>query len=543
MKIVLVNWAKASEGASRGGGVNGYAQGLGLELVARGHEVSWLCGGWTYAPGALTSGPGACVVRRLDDWRGIRTFEVINSPVVAPGIFQFNDPLGELSAPELEAEVTRLFHLLEPDIVHFHNIEGFSSGCVDAARTPSATWPGAKVLFSLHNYHTICPQVYLMQGGRRPCFDFENGHACAGCVPVVQEPAEERRIRASQFGKGRDFMEPREPSPARAPGKGVLGALGLSWGATKEVVEVGLPGRAVATREDATARASGAEADMPVAAGSGSPEWAPLSNEPTAEPRNSRPMNSFGRRRRGMVEMLSRCDRVLAVSGFVRRKFEAMGVRPEVMRTVHIGTRMTEMAGAWPRLRFEPPAFEGACPRPVRLVFMGYNNYFKGLHMLCEALDLMPVRALSRLHLHIYAKDLGKSLEDVGRVEGRLGGLTVRGEYSPEQVPQIVSGKDLGVVPSVWWDNGPQTVLEFLACGLPVLGAELGGIPDWVKEGVNGMLFRGNDREHLAARLEEVAGNPGRLFELRRNVKSPASMSEHAAEMEAIYQECLADRA
>jgi glycosyltransferase involved in cell wall biosynthesis len=81
--------------------------------------------------------------------------------------------------------------------------------------------------------------------------------------------------------------------------------------------------------------------------------------------------------------------------------------------------------------------------------------------------------------------------------------------------------------------------MEFFACRLPVVAAELGGIPDLVKHGINGLLHRGNDREALAKTLSEVVANPNRLLELRRNVRPPRSMAEHAAAMEVVYKECL----
>jgi len=78
-------------------------------------------------------------------------------------------------------------------------------------------------------------------------------------------------------------------------------------------------------------------------------------------------------------------------------------------------------------------------------------------------------------------------------------------------------------------------VMEFQACGLPVLGARLGGIPDFVRDGVNGLLFRGNDRADLARRLDEIVREPRRLEELRRNVRRPKSIAEHAAELVDVY--------
>src|SRR5262249_12623295 len=102
-------------------------------------------------------------------------------------------------------------------------------------------------------------------------------------------------------------------------------------------------------------------------------ERAPLSNEVRVDPSAAAIANGFGERRREMVTMLSRCDRVLAVSEFVRRKFESFGVNPRVIRAMPIGSRMTQLVAAWPELGDEPEPFDDG--RVVRAVFMGYHNY------------------------------------------------------------------------------------------------------------------------------------------------------------------------
>ena len=97
----MVNWAKVWDGAIIGGGANGYLQGLALELAAAGHEISCLSSGTEEVPDAhpLTFVPsqGPISIRRHDDWNSLRIFEVINSPVMAPGIFQ-------MSRPDVESE-------------------------------------------------------------------------------------------------------------------------------------------------------------------------------------------------------------------------------------------------------------------------------------------------------------------------------------------------------------------------------------------------------------------------------------------------------
>ncbi|MFZ4575283.1 MAG: glycosyltransferase [Phycisphaerales bacterium] len=540
MRIVLINWAGVRDGASHGGGVNGYVQGLALRLVELGHEVYSVSSGKAYVPAVLSESPGECVARRLDDFWGVRVIEIVNSPVVAPGIFQFRDPLGEISSPVLEREFTRLMHLIEPDVVHFHNIEGFSVGCVDAARTPSATWPGAKVVFSLHNYHTLCPQVYLMQGGRRPCFDYDNGHACLSCVEGGDPRAE---MRARCAGRA-PTPAPSEVTEAQQPAFGFvrLGIQRLLARPVQAPIEPAWPGRALRSTADLNPDGPLPKPAPPAPAMWFTPEaeeWAPLSNEVVNELPNDRVPSEYGRRRRSMVEMLSRCDRVLAVSSFVKQKFESLGVSRRVTELMPIGSRMPEFVPSDWNLISEPPPFGPAPTRRIRLAFIGYNNFAKGLHMLADSLDLLVPEVLDRFELSVHAKDVHTIERRLRLLEGRIGALHVHGGYAYEEVPRLLCAKDIGVVPSVWWDNGPQTVMEYFACGLPVLGAALGGIPDLVRHGENGWLFRGNDRFDLASRLAKLAASPGDIDAARRGVRAPRSMSAHVDELAGLYQRCL----
>lgn len=560
MRIVLVNWAMIWDGATKGGGVNGYCQSLALEFVSLGHDVTYLSSGVTYAPDpADLSTPGRCRVRRHEDWLGVRTFEVINSPVLAPSAFQFAEPLPEIASPELEARVSELFSLLRPDIVHFHNIEGFSAGCIAAARDS-----GASVYYSLHNYHTICPQVYLMQGEHRPCRSFRDGHACVGCVKTGA-PADEARRRATalvQPAFDPHALAAPAPSPALADPPLLprlareLKSLVTGESSPPRPAEAAppapqsvapLPGRdldpasllapypAPGPDDRGQTRFILGDINPPRTFGPADPEWQPLDNDPAPDPPAGLEPTTYAARRLAMTRALSSCDGVLAVSRFVAEKFAALGVDRAKLTTLHIGTRINRVAARHKDCLFEPPPFDQHNPRPVRAVFMGYNNWYKGLPMLADALELMPADELRRLHLFLYAQ-AGENIEwRFRRLEPRLGGLTMHHGYGYYDIPWMLGGKDLGLVTSVWWDNAPQTVFEFQACGLPILGANLGGIPDFVTDGHNGLLFRGNDRYDLARRLGQIVANPASLFTLRRNVRPPKDISEHARELIDLY--------
>jgi len=94
------------------------------------------------------------------------------------------------------------------------------------------------------------------------------------------------------------------------------------------------------------------------------------------------------------------------------------------------------------------------------------------------------------------------------------------------------------VVPSQGMETGPLVVLEAFAAGVPVLGSALGGIPDKVRDGVDGLLV---DPYHAVeawrAALLRVGADRDLVAALTRGVRPPRSMAEVAREMRAIYAE------
>lgn len=103
----------------------------------------------------------------------------------------------------------------------------------------------------------------------------------------------------------------------------------------------------------------------------------------------------------------------------------------------------------------------------------------------------------------------------------------------------VVSRAALVVVPSEWLENSPFTVLEALSAGTPVLGADVGGIPELVDDGVTGELFRFRDEADLERRLVALWNDPARLARYAKNCASfePMSPEHYVNEIERVYAE------
>jgi glycosyltransferase involved in cell wall biosynthesis len=101
---------------------------------------------------------------------------------------------------------------------------------------------------------------------------------------------------------------------------------------------------------------------------------------------------------------------------------------------------------------------------------------------------------------------------------------------------------DLFVIPSLH-DNSPNTVLESMACGIPVVGFETGGVPDMVRDGVTGSLVPRNDVAALRGAIEDLLRNPSKREEMsvqsRRVAVAEHTPDRQAARYAALYQSML----
>jgi glycosyltransferase involved in cell wall biosynthesis len=105
------------------------------------------------------------------------------------------------------------------------------------------------------------------------------------------------------------------------------------------------------------------------------------------------------------------------------------------------------------------------------------------------------------------------------------------------------SAADVFVIPSLQ-DNLPNTVLESMACGAPVVGFAVGGIPDMVDPGKTGLLVAAGDSHRLSDAIREVLLDRELRAQMSNNARSIAvvrfSLGIQARRYLAIYRNLLA---
>ncbi len=118
----------------------------------------------------------------------------------------------------------------------------------------------------------------------------------------------------------------------------------------------------------------------------------------------------------------------------------------------------------------------------LKLVFWGRCNPQKGIHIVINA--LLNISKDLPIKLDIYGpywgdNDYSKKLMKEIKCDSRITNL---GNLPQEDLLTKLQNYDLAVVPSIWMETGPLTILEAFAAGLPVAGTNLGGIKELLSD-------------------------------------------------------------
>ena len=105
---------------------------------------------------------------------------------------------------------------------------------------------------------------------------------------------------------------------------------------------------------------------------------------------------------------------------------------------------------------------------------------------------------------------------------------------------QLIRNAAFSVYPSEWYENCPFSVMEALSYGVPVVGSRIGGVPELIKDNVNGVLFEPHNAEQLCAIIKRLSENDEELTGLREGARNTrfTSLREYTEKLvNDIYNE------
>ena len=208
---------------------------------------------------------------------------------------------------------------------------------------------------------------------------------------------------------------------------------------------------------------------------------------------------------------------IVAVSRSAATPFEGLALP---LCVVHNGEDLaaSDAARNAPDLRQRLALPEGA-------VLAGYAGRLlphKGIHVLMEAARRAMCRSES-LHLVILGGNPAHTGQDVvGELAGRAAswGLADRIHFAGwvPDVERALADLDFVVIPPTCRECGSRTLIESLCLGVPVIASRVGGNPEMLREGEDGLLVPPNDPERLSEALVTLATNS----QLRRRLATHA---------------------
>jgi glycosyltransferase involved in cell wall biosynthesis len=247
-------------------------------------------------------------------------------------------------------------------------------------------------------------------------------------------------------------------------------------------------------------------------------------------------MDAFWRARQGRVAQvqarmaflgraLDSVRAIISPSQFLRNLFIQAGVRAERI----VFSRQGRDFCLAPELLVKTPN------ERLRIGCLGQIAPHKGVQTLFEAVRRLPGLALE---VKAYGDATAfpgytRRLRQMMRQDERL---SLAGVYERREVSRVLQGLDVVVVPSVWYENSPNTILEAFAHRTPVIVSDLGGMVELVEHGVNGLRFAPGDAADLAVQLRRLIDDPGLCARLREGIGPVKSVSEELAELQEIYR-------
>ena len=178
----------------------------------------------------------------------------------------------------------------------------------------------------------------------------------------------------------------------------------------------------------------------------------------------------------------------------------------------------------------------------------GYAFYFgrlsveKGILNLVEAIKKIDVGKL------IIAGDgpERKKIENFIKQNKLEERITLVGYLNQEQIREYIKKSKFIVLPSIWYENCPYSILEAMEIGKPIIGSRIGGIPELIEDEKNGFLYKYNNIDELAIKMrlllenDKLAQNQGK--ESRKLYEEKYSEEIYYNKIYKIYKSLLEDK-
>lgn len=230
-------------------------------------------------------------------------------------------------------------------------------------------------------------------------------------------------------------------------------------------------------------------------------------------------------------QMASEVDHIVAVCNWVRDILLINGVDPAK-------TSISRQGVEWEKAEMITSSPSTARPesKSLSLAFVGRLDPTKGLDTVIDAFRMLPTLKL-KLDVYGVVQNCAnaKYREEMLTRSADDPRIAFKQPLASNKVVEHLVRYDFVIIPSRWLETGPMVALEAFAAGVPVVGTKLGGIPEIVRDGIDGVLVDPGPPEHWARVLSRLATDASLRANLKAGVRTPRRAIDVAREMLVLY--------
>lgn len=224
---------------------------------------------------------------------------------------------------------------------------------------------------------------------------------------------------------------------------------------------------------------------------------------------------------------LLKCDTIIALTQYWKEYFNALGFKNVVIVPNIVDTPVTK----------EKKNNDGK----VHILYLGLITKAKGIYDLLDVVSEHKAEFENKITLHIGGNGETTTLQSIINERDLSQIVKFEGWVSGDKKVELLNNADVFILPS-YTEGLPISILEAMSYRLPVISTPVGGIPEVVKEGENGVLITPGDKEALYNAIIKLATDKElrmKMGELSYRKVQPHFPDNVSAKLEYIYNELL----